>query len=101
MDASSSCADHCPFLNRRDARCGEHMSLDGLHHAFDYCFGAYRECPAYLALLSERLARRGQAANAHARMNRMSQLDAPAAVSITIGRRAYTGRQLGAHSAAA
>ena len=51
-------ACHCPFLNRTDARCSNHFSLDRLGHAFAYCFGQYQQCPVYGELLSERQERR-------------------------------------------
>ena len=50
-------ASHCPFLNRTDARCSNHFSLDRLGHAFAYCFGQYQGCPVYLELLAERCER--------------------------------------------
>ena len=49
---------HCPFLNRSDARCGTHFSLDRLGTAFDHCFGCYADCPTYAEMLGERLERR-------------------------------------------
>jgi hypothetical protein len=54
-------ANHCPFLNRTDARCSNHFSLDSLGHAFAYCFGQYQECPEYSELLAERRERRHDA----------------------------------------
>jgi hypothetical protein len=54
-------AHHCPFLNRADARCARHFSIDDLGYAFQYCFGQYDTCGAYGELLGERLVRRGQA----------------------------------------
>jgi hypothetical protein len=51
---------HCPFLNRADARCSKHFSLDHLGHAFDYCFGYYEGCGVYLQLLAERRVRRAR-----------------------------------------
>jgi hypothetical protein len=45
---------HCPFLNRSDSRCGEHLKIDRLGHAFDFCFDVYAACPVYLELLIER-----------------------------------------------
>jgi hypothetical protein len=71
MASSGACADHCPFLNRHDSRCGEHMSLAGLDHAFNYCFGRYQGCPVYFQMLIERRTRRGEMnsngnANGHA-----------------------------------
>jgi hypothetical protein len=51
---------HCPFLNRADARCSQHFSLDRLGHAFDYCFGYYEGCGVYLELLAERRVRRAR-----------------------------------------
>ena len=52
---------HCPFLNRTDARCARHFSLDQLQHTFDHCFGQYETCGVYLELLYERRVRRAAA----------------------------------------
>jgi hypothetical protein len=48
---------HCPFLNRTDKRCGEHLNLESLDHAFEHCFDVYAACPVYLELLIERRTR--------------------------------------------
>ena len=45
---------HCPFLNRADARCANHFSVDRLEYAFDYCFGKYKNCETYLEMMVER-----------------------------------------------
>jgi hypothetical protein len=47
---------HCPFLNRNDARCVRHFSVNRLQHAFDHCFNDYGACPSYQEMLSERKA---------------------------------------------
>lgn len=52
---------HCPFLNRDDARCARHFSLDHLQHTFDHCFGQYETCGVYLELLYERRLNRAAA----------------------------------------
>jgi hypothetical protein len=74
---------HCPFLNRADARCSRHFSLDDLGHAFDYCFGFYEGCSVYLELLVERRVRRarghdtdgaGDASHGHSDRERLTQL---------------------------
>lgn len=52
---------HCPFLNRADARCSRHFSLDALGYAFDHCFGYYEGCGVYVELLVERRVRRARA----------------------------------------
>lgn len=51
-------SDHCPFLNRSDARCSKNFSLDRLNNTYDYCFGDYAACSTYLELLVERRVRR-------------------------------------------
>ena len=51
---------HCPFLNRADARCSKHFSLDALGYAFDHCFDYYEGCGVYLELLVERRVRRAR-----------------------------------------
>jgi hypothetical protein len=57
---------HCPFLNRSDARCVENFSLDRLKHSLRHCFGNYAACPTYIELLVERRTRRAAAAAASA-----------------------------------
>lgn len=52
---------HCPFLNKSDARCGTHFSLETLDSAFDHCFGCYADCQTYRELLGERMERRAAA----------------------------------------
>ena len=54
--------EHCPFLNRSDARCSDNFNIDHLQHAFKFCFGRYKACPSYLELLVERRIRRSEAA---------------------------------------
>jgi hypothetical protein len=54
----SASVNHCPFLNRTDARCSKHFCLDHLQHAFKFCFDRYKACPVYLELLVERRVRR-------------------------------------------
>jgi hypothetical protein len=51
--------EQCPFLNRSDPRCSEHLSLEHLQNAFRFCFGAFATCPKYAQLVSERRVRRG------------------------------------------
>lgn len=58
---------HCPFLNRSDARCSTHFSIDTLSAAFGHCLGVYPDCPTYRELLAERRARRAGAADPTAR----------------------------------
>ena len=54
--------EHCPFLNRSDARCAENFNIDHLGHAFRFCFGRYKACTTYVELLVERRIRRSEAA---------------------------------------
>jgi hypothetical protein len=58
----SDCVEHCPFLNRSDARCAENFNIDHLQHAFKFCFGRYKACTTYVELLVERRIRRSEAA---------------------------------------
>ena len=51
---------HCPFLNRTDVRCGNHLSLTTIGSAFDHCFGCYSACPTYHEMLAERRDRQQQ-----------------------------------------
>ncbi len=53
----SELGHHCPFLNRTDSRCAEHLKIDRLGHAFEFCFDVYAACPVYLDLLIERRTR--------------------------------------------
>jgi hypothetical protein len=65
---------HCPFLNRSDARCSTNFSLEQLDNAYDYCFGSYAKCSVYLELLVERRLRRvREAAGLLPKPSRMSQ----------------------------
>ena len=57
----SQSAEHCPFLNRSDARCSQIFNLRGLEHAYKFCFGNYETCPRYQQLLSERQGKRSAA----------------------------------------
>jgi hypothetical protein len=59
-----ACADHCPFLNRCDSRCGQFFRIDKLGHAYRHCFDNYKSCPVYFDLLVERRARRAVASAA-------------------------------------
>ena len=52
---------HCPFLNRADGRCAEAFKLDGMRHAYRFCFDRYKTCPIYFELLMERRVRRADA----------------------------------------
>ena len=54
----SAGGQHCPFVNKPDGRCAEHLSLDHLRHSFAYCFGQYQSCPVYDERLEERQGRR-------------------------------------------
>lgn len=54
-------ADHCPFLNRKDARCASAFTLNGLSHTFAHCFSDYATCPTYAQLLGERRRLRAEA----------------------------------------
>ena len=55
-------SDHCPFLNRLDARCSDYFRLSHLQHAFKYCFDEYQTCPVYGEQLAERQERRAAVA---------------------------------------
>ncbi len=82
---------HCPFLNRNDARCGEHFRVDQLRHAFTHCFNAYERCPSYRQLLSERNESIREAMNDDGHR----QPSPTPVVTLTIqGRHAATFRQL-------
>ncbi len=61
--AMSDHESHCPFLNRADYRCANHLSLEKLDRAFDHCFGQYQACPTYQEMLGER--RRSQPDGGH------------------------------------
>lgn len=56
--------EHCPFLNRANARCGENLSIDALTYAFAHCFHAYDACPLYRELRDERERERRRVAGA-------------------------------------
>ena len=88
---------HCPFLNRADARCSMHFSLERLGHAFAYCFGRYHDCPAYVELLVERRVKRMTACGG----GRGDCDGSSPIVQITLGARLGAGRRSGAIASAA
>ena len=59
------------------------MSLAGLDHAFNYCFGRYQGCPAYFQMLIERRMRRGEVVSMQQAANSTN-----ATVQLTIHREA-------------
>ncbi len=64
----ADCSNHCPFLNRGDPRCAQHLSMRNLDHAYRYCFAHYTLCGLYLDRLLERRAKAApppRAAQAH------------------------------------
>jgi hypothetical protein len=73
-------SDHCPFLNRSDARCSDYFRLSHLQHAFKYCFNEYQTCPVYAEQLAERRERRAAVAGAvkHASSNSLVSINLPA-----------------------
>ena len=71
---------HCPFLNRADERCASHFSIDGLGHAYRYCFDRYKACPVYIQLLIERRVKRADAAAAE-KSREHTSTEAPLAVA--------------------
>jgi len=74
---------HCPFLNRTDSRCGEHLKIDQLGHAFEYCFDVYAACPVYLDLLIER---RTKSADVQPKLSQRMEPNAPRIVQVTVRR---------------
>lgn len=56
---------HCPFLNRNDARCAAHFTVNRLSYVFTHCCGEYGSCPSYLELVKERQEERQEAAITH------------------------------------
>jgi len=56
------------------------MSLAGLDHAFEYCFGRYQGCSVYFQMLIERRARRGEVVT----MQQTMTMNSHAPVQITI-----------------
>jgi hypothetical protein len=47
----------CPFVNRSDSRCAEHLTMGGMGYAYDHCFGSFRSCSMYQELMQERRSR--------------------------------------------
>lgn len=43
----------CPFVNRYDGRCSEHLTMGGLGYAYRHCFDDFAGCPVYAELLAE------------------------------------------------
>ena len=89
--------EHCPFLNRSDARCSENFNIDHLQHAFRFCFGRYKACTTYVELLVERRLRRGDvAAERHAfaaaAPSNSSHADRFVQVTVTAGHAQHAAR---------
>lgn len=57
-DAGSTCTGPkatermlvCPFVDRPNERCAEHLSMRGLALAYMHCADRYRSCPVYQEL---------------------------------------------------
>ena len=46
--------DHeCPFVDRYDPRCAEHLTMGGLGYAYRHCFAEFGSCPVHAELMSE------------------------------------------------
>ena len=44
----------CPYLESRDTRCAERLSLESLREAFVYCAGNYEYCSVFQQIRIER-----------------------------------------------
>lgn len=43
----------CPFVDRYDARCAQHLTMGGLGYAYRHCFAEFASCPVYAELMAE------------------------------------------------
>ncbi len=41
----------CPFIESNHPQCSEHLSLQHLDEAYEFCSGRYFQCPLYLELI--------------------------------------------------
>ena len=46
----------CPFIDKAEARCADHLTLRNVARAFAHCANRYTTCPVYHKLLAERIA---------------------------------------------
>ncbi len=44
----------CPFIDKADAQCAEHLTFRNLSRAFAHCAGRYATCPIYQRLCAEK-----------------------------------------------
>ena len=44
----------CPFIDKADARCADHLTLRNISHAFAHCANRYTSCPIYQKLLADK-----------------------------------------------
>ena len=40
----------CPFIESNNPKCSEHLSLQHLDEAYEFCSGYYFQCPLYLQM---------------------------------------------------
>jgi len=40
----------CPFIESNNPHCSEHLSLQRLDEAYEFCSGHYYQCPLYLQM---------------------------------------------------
>ncbi len=43
----------CPFVNKSDARCAAHLTLQNIASAFTDCAGQHIKCPVYQELTTD------------------------------------------------
>ncbi len=43
----------CPFIDKTDTQCAEHLTFRNVSHAFAHCAGRYATCPIYHRLSAE------------------------------------------------
>ena len=37
----------CPYIDKADTRCSDHLTFRNVGHAFEYCAGKYCSCPVF------------------------------------------------------
>lgn len=44
----------CPFIDKAEARCSDHLTLRNVSRAFAHCANRYTACPVYQKLFADK-----------------------------------------------
>lgn len=46
-------ANVCPYIEKDDVRCADHLTMRNVAHAFAHCADNYAQCPVYQRLKAQ------------------------------------------------